>query len=208
MNLKAIGTTLAVTATVAGAIFAASPADAITLTGENTLSLSGRARFNTGTGRLNFREPGAINNGYGTNIGIATVAAGSTGSFESFIGDSAILKDFTLAVDGVNKWKFTGLLSNFIDVNAGAIQVDLFEFALERRAGNDWIATVSGTLNGLDADGIFDPTEDGLFTQNPGSSYTFDIEAVPTPAMIPGLIGMGLAALRKRKDESSTEAEA
>lgn len=40
--------------------------------------------------------------------------------------------------------------------------------------------------------------------------YTYDIEAnpVPTPALLPGLIGMGVAAWRKRKGEMAEEAGA
>lgn len=39
------------------------------------------------------------------------------------------------------------------------------------------------------------------------SSYSGSITAVPTPALLPGLVGFGIAALRKRKGEAATESE-
>jgi hypothetical protein len=33
------------------------------------------------------------------------------------------------------------------------------------------------------------------------------VETIPTPALLPGLIGMGLAALRKRKGEQAEQPE-
>ncbi|MBD2260587.1 PTPA-CTERM sorting domain-containing protein [Pseudanabaena sp. FACHB-2040] len=40
------------------------------------------------------------------------------------------------------------------------------------------------------------------------NTFTGDFTAVPTPALLPGLIGMGVAALRKRKEGSEDSAEA
>lgn len=37
-------------------------------------------------------------------------------------------------------------------------------------------------------------------------TVTYGVQAVPTPALLPGLIGMGIAALRKRKGEGAIEA--
>ena len=39
-------------------------------------------------------------------------------------------------------------------------------------------------------------------------SLTADASAVPTPALLPGLVGMGIAALRKRKSAEETVEEA
>jgi hypothetical protein len=40
------------------------------------------------------------------------------------------------------------------------------------------------------------------------SSLEGSVTAIPTPALLPGLIGMGVAALRKRQDDSEDSAEA
>jgi hypothetical protein len=210
MNLKSIGTSFAVAATVvAGTMLAASSAYALSI-GEagDELSISGRARFNTGTGDLDFAELVLGSPVFTTPTGEGTVAAGSTGEFAAFVGKSVVLKDFSLASVGANKWSFAGSLSEFINVDSDAIKFDLFTFDLERGAGGDWIASLTGQFQGgLSGIGEFDPVNNRNFVRGSGTPYTLDITAVPTPAMIPGLIGMGLAALRKRKDESSAEAE-
>lgn len=211
MNLKAIGTSFAVAATVvAGTMLAASSAYALSVGGSgDELSISGRAKFNTDTGYLDFAELILGDPVFETPTGVGTVAAGSTGEFAAFVGKSVVLKDFSLASVGANKWSFTGNLSEFINVDSDAIKFDLFSFDLERGAGGDWIASLTGQFQGgLSGIGEFDPVNNRRFVRGAGSPYTLDITAVPTPAMIPGLVGMGLAALRKRKDESSTEAEA
>lgn len=48
-----------------------------------------------------------------------------------------------------------------------------------------------------------------LFSLEIGQSSTdsIGVVTVPTPALLPGLLGMGVAALRKRKDETEVEAE-
>lgn len=46
---------------------------------------------------------------------------------------------------------------------------------------------------------------------NAGDDYfiqSLTVEAIPTPALLPGLVGFGIAALRKRKAEATAEAEA
>ena len=43
----------------------------------------------------------------------------------------------------------------------------------------------------------------GILEDTSGSSFSGDITAVPTPALLPGLLSLGVAALRKRKTEES-----
>jgi hypothetical protein len=157
---------------------------------------------------LNFRElVNPVTAGYDTPTGRAVVAD-STGGFFPFVGQQAVLQDFKLDLVGADKWEFNDSPFEFINIGGGAITFILDKFTLEKKSGGDWFASLSGVFqDGTFGNGGFDPLNDSNFPSI-GSSYTFDIEAVPTPAMIPGLVGMGLAALRKRKDESSTEAEA
>lgn len=70
--------------------------------------------------------------------------------------------------------------------------------------------TVSGNSLSIALRGSFASGTPGvgrLTTQldgNPVRSWSATVTAVPTPALLPGLIGMGIAALR-RKDEESAE---
>ncbi|PSN18591.1 hypothetical protein C7271_11730 [filamentous cyanobacterium CCP5] len=208
----------AMAATALVSICAAAPeARALTfipeLSGENTLSFGGRARFNTGTGKLDFRDVGGV---YNTSTGIGRVTPGSSGVFISYDGFDVILQDITLDdSDGDGVWKFVGDLAAFFTVqpplgsSLDPVSFTLNEFTLERN-GVDWIAGVrgkftSGPANGQGGEGVFDPNEDNLFTRNAGASYSFDIEPVPTPALLPGLIGMGVAALRRKQSGDTSE---
>jgi hypothetical protein len=208
MTLKAffaVSTTLVLSA-VAGVAAFSSPAQAFTLTGDNTLALSGRARFDTASGLLDFRQdPGQI---YGTPTGKAIVTTSSSGRFAALLGQLATLTDITLANQGGNVWEYTGpTLANFITVDT--IGFSLSVFRLVKNPGNDWLATVEGQFQdtGKPAFGEFDPLQDNSFaiaTGN-GSSYSFDIEEVPTPALLPGFIGLGVLALRRKNDKSAEE---
>ncbi|MEA5448627.1 PTPA-CTERM sorting domain-containing protein [Leptolyngbya sp. CCNP1308] len=207
MNTKLLCSRTAITLTsLAGIVLLTSPVQAFTLTGENTLALSGRAKFNTTSGLLDFREdPGNI---YGTEIGTASVTTSSSGRFASLLNQLATLQDITLTQTAGNVWEYTGsTLPSFITV--GSIGFELSTFRLVRNPGNDWLATVDGRFQdtGLPALGAFDPLQDDLFTlaNSQGASYSFDIEEVPTPALLPGLIGIGVAALRRKKDETAEE---
>ena len=71
--------------------------------------------------------------------------------------------------------------------------------------------TISGNslsiaLKGLFADGT--PGVGTLTTQldgEPVRAWSATVTAVPTPALLPGLIGMGVAALRRKDEESAEE---
>lgn len=45
-------------------------------------------------------------------------------------------------------------------------------------------------------------------SNNPDYDFTVEAQAVPTPALLPGLIGMGMAVIRKRKAEAAMPDEA
>ncbi|MBX2863314.1 MAG: PTPA-CTERM sorting domain-containing protein [Leptolyngbyaceae cyanobacterium MAG.088] len=47
-------------------------------------------------------------------------------------------------------------------------------------------------------DGQFDPNATAFY-----AIVNLDVEPIPTPALIPGLIGMGLAVIRKRKSDTA-----
>ncbi|GAB4462251.1 MAG: hypothetical protein OHK0037_12850 [Elainellaceae cyanobacterium] len=84
------------------------------------------------------------------------------------------------------------------------VQFTLTEFIFNSANGNTdslkgFFTTSSGTFQAI---GRFTSQTD--FT-NP-STYSLSLKVVPTPALLPGLVGMGLAALRKRREEAESEA--
>ncbi|MBD2112376.1 MULTISPECIES: PTPA-CTERM sorting domain-containing protein [Cyanophyceae] len=210
MNLKAVSVMSAtvVLSTVVGITAFSSSAQAFTLTGENTLALSGRAKFDTKTGKLDFRDLTTNGNkGYGTPTGLASITTSSSGRFENLINRVATLKDITLTSQGGDVWEYTGsTLPNFITVDTLGFSLSVFRLV---KTNSDWMANVEGQFQdtALPAFGEFDPLNDVDFVKaSNGSSYSFDIEEVPTPALLPGLIGLGVAALRRKNEEAEENA--
>ncbi|MBE9112160.1 PTPA-CTERM sorting domain-containing protein [Nodosilinea sp. LEGE 07298] len=214
MNTKLLCFRTAVALTsLTSAVLLSSTAQAFTLTGENTLALSGRARFDLSTGVLDFRfDPGGT---YNTPTGTASVTTSSSGRFESLINQFATLQDIRLNNTATNVWEYQlPPLDNFITV--GSVAVRLSTFKLVREPGNNWIASMNGVFQDTDlpAIGEFDPLQDtnngtagftNVAANSTGSSYAFDVEEVPTPALLPGLVGLGVAALRRKDEESAEE---
>ena len=206
MNLKLFALSLvAATGIVSGSFLASAPAEAITIGGGSILDLGGRARFSKTTGILDFKTGGASGT-YGTPIGNATLV-----SFSDVFGaegSSAELKDLTLADNGPNRWKLNDSVSQFISLSNGIkFRLDSFDLAL---TNSEWLASLTGEFDeGVDSViggfGSFDPNKDADFTKNIGSVYSLEVEAVPTPALLPGLIGIGLTALRKRSKSEVEE---
>lgn len=213
MSLKILISSTTVVLIAISGVATSSPAQAFTLTGDNTLALSGRVRFNTSTGVLDFRsDPGGT---FNTPTGTAAVTTSSSDRFETLIGQLATLQDIKLTNTAANLWEYQlSPLNNFISV--GSVAVQLSTFRLVRNPGNDWLASMTGMFQdtGLPAFGEFDPLQDNtvgrigftnVASNSNGSSYSFDVEEVPTPALLPGMVGLGVAALRRKNDESAEE---
>lgn len=154
-----------------------SPATFITSDGANPTSpvLSGSPRFN-----------GAVSILFGSDV----AGVGLDGGFFDAIGGTAIR---AFARDG----SIIGSVSN---------QLNGIEFlGLVTEDSSEIIAGIQFSLIGAEPAGFaIDNLRFGLANQinNPNMPNG---EQVPTPALLPGLIGMGVAALRKRKGEESAE---
>lgn len=206
MNLKFFALSIfAVTGMVSSSFLAAAPAEALTITGGSILDLGGRAKFNTGTGNLDFKT-GGLSGAYGSPTGNATVSTFSP--VFGAEGTIAILKDLNLAPDGSNAWTLSSSISQFISLPNGIkFRLDTFDLNFK---DNDWFASLTGEFdegvdNVIGGSGTFDPNKDKDFTKIGGTSYSLEVEAVPTPALLPGLIGIGLTALRKRNKSEAEE---
>lgn len=146
----------------------------------------------------------------GGSVGQGTAIAASTGTFanSNFISLPEI-KDLALAPSGGTF--NSGFVSNFLTginfLTGGSASFDLTNFVYNAASGG---ADITGIFkSGSDSffgSGTFTSQLGSLTVGNGPSSYSLSLTAnptpIPTPALLPGLIGLGVAALRKRKAEA------
>lgn len=195
----------------------ASPAQALNLI-DSDLVINGNARLEIGasTSKLNFAN-------YSSGNGSFTLELGTTGRFSDFFsGANLVVKDLILNNDSPTSWSFNGSIPEFLVLDKGGsnkVTFELTQFTLEKVilgfGGPYWLGSFGGLFTDL-LDGEVAFSQDGLFSsqgknfpKSIGTSFSADVEAVPvpTPALLPGLIGLGLGALRKRKTEATESVE-
>ncbi len=85
----------------------------------------------------------------------------------------------------------------FISSVIGTMSADLtFNGVIRSATGNSLLANVTGTFSGAE----------NIFTTDNDFSINLSATPVPTPALLPGLLGMGLGIARKRKQQSDAVA--
>jgi hypothetical protein len=113
----------------------------------------------------------------------------STNSFSNFLATIS---------SGSSSTNFTNVMSsgsNFLLATG-----DLF--GTTSTVNISFMPALTGTPGDMSAfAGIVNFDEAGL----PGGFFTGTVTAVPTPALLPGLIGIGVAALRKKQGEESEQ---
>ncbi len=203
MNLKAFGLSAGlVTTVVAGSFFGAAPAHALSIGDSLNLffladSQPDNINFYLSPTQADFANPavaaflGAQSQFVGTAIGVGT-DDGANVALAGFIRDLPTIP--TGAVSG-NFLQFpltpvfNMTLTNF--VNVPSINPASLDYSFRGVFGNG--------LEGV-----------GTLTTQAGTgvrSWSSTIRVIPTPALLPGLMGLGAAAMRKRK-ESKQQAEA
>ncbi len=218
MVFKALVTGAVIAGTVfSGTMLASAPAEAAIIAGGSALNISNPDVFGGGVRRdgntLNFYS--FTNPFNGAISGQRTNVSGGTGSFvnsniASLFPPLPQIKDLALVATG-NPTLFTisGPIAGFItgvDLFDGfppsSVRFDLTSFLWNSTTGD---ADLSGTfVSGPDSIAAVGRFTSQLDLTNP-SSYSLSIKAVPTPALLPGLIGLGVAALRRKKDETAEE---
>ena len=209
--------TAAVAIVAAGAAtLAAIPAEAASIKLGDKLNISGDSRLeiNGNTAILNFGDD--INGDevdYSTGFGQAQVSNTSALVFrlssdgvtvEPRATRIATLTDLSLISDGPNVWRLGAAVNDFIVLGYNGISFNLTSFVLTQ-TGSKWVADYTGFFAGS-LPGIGEFSTQGNFASVQGSTFSSSVEAVPTPALLPGLVGMGLAALRKRDEEEQESA--
>jgi hypothetical protein len=207
MNFKSIMTGAAIAASVGiGSAVVAAPANAARLNFDGTVRIQNVAG---GTGNplvVNFRPFG------GGVTGTAEIESPTDVVF-GFEEDDITLKDLTLNNTGLNRWSLASPVTGFITgLAGGTVTFDLNSFNLLRVTTGDpeqqgFFARYTGIFSNFPdaaAIGSF-TTQLSAATNSTGAAFS-STATVPTPALLPGLVGLGVAALRKRKGEGS-EAE-
>ncbi len=203
MSFKTFATGAAIAgALVSSTVVTAAPAEAAAISVGSTIQFSslplvGRVSFNETTGNLDFAPQTA-----GVGIG--------TGSFAR-VGPFARVEDLTLVNDGGGIFSLASTQTNFIrNINLppvlsgfNDVQFSLTKFILDSNTGNSTVLKGFFTKDGQTTQAV------GRFTSQidfvDSSTWSMSIRAVPTPALLPGLIGMGVAALRRKDEESAEE---
>lgn len=206
MNFKSLALKAAVAATVlTGSTLAVSPAEAITV--GSRLNFSGDADA-TPTDIDFYLLNGNRDGNGGTDIGRFRVGsvASNTGEFSSLATERGRISDLTgiISASATNPPVFQAV-NNFLFFGTNSP----FNFKL---TAFTYVNDLKYTFAGIFDDGTSATGE--LTTQIIAAgpnSYSVTVIAgdkIPTPALLPGLIGMGAAVLRKRKAEETQQAEA
>lgn len=210
MKMKNMGLGLATAAAVtSGIVLSGSPAHAFgltdnPLTGVLAIDLKGLVQ-STDSQFIDF----GADNGDGDTATIGTTSlntaafALSDGSFGGITGGS--IKDLKIGTSfpagGITEFL------TLIDAN-GIVTFDLFELIAQDFNNGTFEANVRGIFNPTGQGNAFRDTFQFRLTSK-FNTATIELTPIPTPAVLPGLIGMGIAALRKKgKFEEAELAEA
>ena len=218
MNFKSIG----LAGLAAATFMTAAPANASSIA-NSKLAFGGGGRFTTSTGRLdfsplvgaaNFSIPGIGTKIKGKDFGRARIEDTSKGYFDNREGEQFRIKDLSFTTVTPGTWTLAGgPISEFFKFKDG-VTFTLNSFNLEEILNKKGKKVISGDYTGvfldkgnqfLGLDGLFSSQNDFILTKSAlgGDSYSSSIKSIPSPALIPGLLGLGIAALRKRKSEES-----
>jgi len=231
MNLRTIGLSTVAATAVATVSLVSAPAQAASFTSidvDSTLNIrqtnNGGVRSNISGNTLNLNFS-SNNNGTGQGFRIWNSGAlASTGSFEDARENSptpvGAIQDLTLQLVSGTQYRLAAPVTTFlsgIDLKdtPGApglanIAFTLTHFNYNASTGDAGYVLGYFTTNAGDylrwARGTF--TSSLNATSNNRVDYDLSLTAVPTPALLPGLIGLGMGVVRKRKQAAEQEADA
>jgi hypothetical protein len=193
--------TVAATAAIAGATLTATPAKAASL-GPGTFVLTGQSTITTTpTGlTINFSNFG-INSSTGTLAslsGTPTVfpSLSLTGSGSSFSssGQAGFIQGLNLGGNLLN-FDLNPFTANSVELLPGIVQL----------TSSGISGTLSGGGNSVLGQGALASIN---FNSGAPGVAVISVQTIPTPALLPGLIGLGVGIVRKRQSEASGKAEA
>lgn len=211
MNFKNIGFGLAATATlIAGAGLAASPVNALTIGGKANFSpLTGQPTVLSVSNEFtDLNLTGGFTNLTGLQVNTIQLNPGSTDP------DPLYNANFGSTFNFISSFQYAGQAAR---INlAGSQQVILTQGGTEI---NGFASTINvifqGIIEALDGTdlgtvvGNFSGNQTVKNSQTLASNFSLDLTAtpVPTPALLPGAVAMGVAALRKKRKQQEEDAE-
>lgn len=194
MSIKTIGAALG-GAVAIGLSVSAAPAEALSFNFSYTFS-SGESISGTVDGDL---QPD--NNTVRNLSNLSATYSGQPGTQLTFLAPPLRGAFFTLS--GSPEFTFFGFAS---DPNTSTLQPN-FGFRIGLTARNGAIVGPISTRTADNSFTTFFPSASTAEEFEPFSASRWRASAVPTPALLPGLIGMGVATLRKRRQEKSETVE-
>lgn len=217
---------LAATSAVITSALVTAPAHALSLFGNFSFTGNVKITGDSSNYKFDFLSSGSAPAASPGTTGNITIGAG-TGSFAgaSEGAGGAKINDFSTDVSTTNfpKAPLTNFITGIKLADGTDLSFDLSEF-------NDFTAVfLGGTVNGGNLVGSFRNTANnsvvssGFLTAqfpNPDkftgvTTYSASLrtqevptQEIPTPALLPGLVGMGVAALRKHRSDTDQSVEA
>ncbi|WP_416672222.1 PTPA-CTERM sorting domain-containing protein [Egbenema bharatensis] len=197
MKLKTVGLSIAATAAMGvGTFMGASPANALSF-GETLTFFGGTAQLSN------------VNVGQNATLTFAgTPINFSTSS--SFVGRTIDFTDsLLLRRDTLTTWSLVNPESVLLSLS-GSPERNFKLTSFNLRKTDDFAADFTGFFDPPGTPGIgqvSSPILGGIaWDTTTGNVFTGNIQVVPTPALLPGLLGMGVAAARKKRKGEASEA--
>ncbi len=211
MNLKTISfSAITAAAVIAGTTIGSTPAQALSIKPGSSFQINSLSNVKITTTGIDFGNNGAA----GTSVTLSDVvlADGVTSDpdWATNRGTSGVATDVLFNTPQSNFLSFlltdpagSSLTFDFLAPFGTAVSTipgsnDTFTLSFATQIKNALTGTVvgDGTLTAQVRDGFVVGTNEGV------SSFSVSVTAVPTPALLPGLIGLGVGVLRKRKLEA------
>jgi hypothetical protein len=189
MNLKSLMTGAAIAATVVGGSMALSaPAEALIISGASSFTpVSGLPATLNVTGEFSNGDlSGGFTNVTGIQVGTLNITAPG-----NYVATPSYITNFMYQGQNAvfNLLSGSGVYANINGVTFFGDDI----FGEIRTLGGTLLATAKGSVSSVQTGNSSD------------FSLSLNATAVPTPALLPGLVGMGVAALRKRKGEGAEQ---
>ena len=210
MNFKSIGLSAAVATavTISGAAFL--PAQAATLGTSGGFNIKGKATLSNSVSNPTLNFSTSANK---FKLVLADLAGGFAGHLTTANPSQVVdVKKLVLTNLGMAPGSSTNSLYSFGEtpdfikgllLDGTPISFKLFADSLGGTVTNLKMFNLSGSFQGVFTNINNVAVADGTFSLTSGNPNLISIAAtpVPTPALLPGLVGLGIAALRKRKSE-------
>jgi len=131
----------------------------------------------------------------------------ATDNFTSYIGSFGTINTDLTFSGGISGaiTKFMSIQPDlFFNLTQAVVTVGNYSLLTKQRPVSvDFTGTFSNALGNFLGSGLLTTQLNVSKGKDITSGYSITSTAVPTPALLPGLLGLGVAALRKRKSEES-----